>query len=136
MNPQRFVNYYVNQTGGGSLQGFVGAPVMYGRGLGSMLSRAFRFVLPFLKQGANIAKPHLKTAAKGVASDLVGALTTRIAKQASQQGQEGSGLLRLAQGKRKRSIRPFSRSVSKKKRKTSSKTSRKDKNLLDGRNIF
>lgn len=38
MNSQRFVNYYVNKAGGGSLDGFVGAPVMYVRGLGSVLS--------------------------------------------------------------------------------------------------
>lgn len=132
MDSQRFVNYYVNQTGRGSLSGFVGTPVQYGRGLGSILSRAFRFVLPFLKRGAYIVKPHLKTAAKGIASDVVGAVTRHIADRASR-SQEGSGIGRLARGRRrKRSVALLEHRTSKKR---ISKKPRKSKKQSDG-NIF
>lgn len=147
MNSQRFVNYYVNQAGGGSLDGFVGAPVMYVRGLGSMLSRAFRFVLPFRKRGANLAKPYFNFAAKGIASGIFGAVASHIANrgaqpQGTQEAQEGSGLLRLAsRRKRTRSTQPLSQSISekrkgKKRRKKQWKTQRKVKSQKGGSDIF
>ena len=134
MDSQRFVNY-VNQTGRGNLTGFVGAPVQYGRGLGAVLSRAFRFVLPFLKQGANIVKPHLKSAAKGIALDVVGAVTSHIAKRTGPP-QEGSGLGLLSRGRRKRPIAELSRSVAKKRKRASKKSLRKVKSQRGGSNIF
>ena len=120
MDPQRFVTYYTNQAGHG-LPGFVGAPVMYGRGLGSMLSRAFRFVLPFIKRGAAIAKPHLSSAAKGIASDVVSAVTTQLMRRAEPK-QDGSGIVGLSRRKRKRSL-TITPSVTHKKRKTRKKAS-------------
>ena len=135
MNSERFVNYYVNQAGAGSLNGFVGAPVIYGRGLGAVLGRAFRFVLPFLKQGANIVKPHLKSAAKGIAADVVGTVTNRLMNQNAQR-QEGSGLPRLARRKGKRPARALSDHVPRKKRKTVAKLQRKVKSQLGSGNIF
>lgn len=135
MDSQRFVNYYVNQAGGGPLGGFVGAPVMYGRGLGSMLSRAFRFVIPFLKQGAKIAKPHLKSAVKGIASDVVGSVTKQIINPSSQP-QEGSGLLRIARSRGKRSLTALSHNIPKKRRKTTAKKHRKLHTQHGEGNIF
>ena len=75
-DPHRFVNYYQNQVGG-TLPGFYGAPVMYGRGIGSIFSKLFRFVAPLVKKGFAIAKPHLKTAATNIASDVIGGSSDR-----------------------------------------------------------
>lgn len=104
MNRNRFVDYYVSQTGYGTLPGFSGRPAMYGRGLGSVLSRAFRFIIPFFKRGAQLAKPHLASAAKGIASDLVGTVTSEISQRLKRSGQgpeqEGSGLLNLTRLKK------------------------------------
>lgn len=139
MDPQRFVPYYINQAGNG-LPGFVGAPVVYGRGLGSMLSRAFRFVMPFLKRGVNLAKPHLKTAAKGIASDVVGAVTSRLVK-GQEPVQEGSGLLQLSRRSRKRSLHALPSTGHKKlkrgsKSRSLSSKKRKQHNQYGGQNIF
>ena len=100
---QRFVKYYVNQAGGGPLQGFSGVPVMYGRGLGAMLSRGLRFIFPFIKRGFEIAKPHLKRAAtglaSGLASDVVGRVTSKLARK---EDQEGSGLGIISRKKKRK----------------------------------
>lgn len=137
MDSQRFVNYYVNQAGNGSLRGFQGVPVMYGRGLGSILSRAFRYILPFLKQGYNIFKPHLKTATKGIASDVVGAVTSKIINSGNrQQSQEGSGLLRITRKKRKKSTASLPRIISKNKKRKTPRNIRTARNHLLGRDIF
>ena len=141
MDQQRFVSYYTGQAGHG-LPGFVGAPMMYGRGLGSMLSRAFRFVLPFLKRGATLAKPHLSTAAKGIASDVVSAVTTRLMK-GPEKKQDGSGIIQLLHRKRKRSLAALPRVVHKKakRRKTASHSQRRrrkasGRQLGQGADIF
>lgn len=98
LDPHRFVSYYENQAGG-ALPGFYGAPVMYGRGIGSIFSRSFRFVSPLVKKGFAIAKPHLKTAAKNIASQAVSHAMSRIAGDS----QEGSGgIMVLARRPRKR----------------------------------
>ncbi len=125
MDHQRFVSYYTSQAGHG-LPGFQGAPVQYGRGIGSVLSRAFRFILPFIKRGATLAKPHLSTAAKGIASDVVSAVTTRLMK-GSESKQEGSGILRLSRRKRKRSVAalPLEGHKNPKRRKIASHSKRK-----------
>ena len=118
MDPQRFVPYYLNQAGNG-LPGFAGAPMVYGRGLGSVLSRAFRFVLPFLKRGVDIAKPHLKSAAKGIASDVVSTVTSRLMKGPDRdQSQEGSGLLQITRGKPRKSIAVLARNTYKRRKRT------------------
>ena len=138
MDPQRFVSYYVNQAGGGTLPGFRGAPFVYsqsGRGLGWM-SRAFRFVLPFLKRGVNIVKPHLEVAAKGAASDLLGAVTNRIIKGSSQKDQEGSGIARLVRGRKRKSVNPLLVISSKNKRRRISSKRRRVKPQLGGNDIF
>jgi len=101
-DPHRFVSYYQNQVGG-ALPGFYGAPVMYGRGIGSLFSRLFRFVSPLVKSGFAIVKPHLKKAATNIASDVIGKAMTKIS--GSHQGvnnQEGSGVMVLSRRARKR----------------------------------
>lgn len=60
-----YVNYYQNQAGGGLL-GYAGGAVMYGSGLGGLFRGLFRMAVPLLKTGFNIAKPHLKMAAKNM----------------------------------------------------------------------
>lgn len=87
-DPHRFVQYYERQVGG-DLPGFYGAPVMYGRGIGSLFSRLFRFVSPLVKKGFAIVKPHLKTAASNIASDVISQAVGKFT--GSQQKQEGSG---------------------------------------------
>ena len=74
-DPQRYVLYYQNQAGG-VLHGYAGAPVMYGSGLGGIFRGLFRMAVPLLKKGFNIVKPHLKTAAKNVVSDVVSNIMT------------------------------------------------------------
>ena len=100
-DPHRFVNYYQNQVGG-TLPGFYGTPVMYGRGIGSIFSKLFRFVTPLVKKGFAIAKPHLKTAATNIASDVIGKAMRRISGPAEMGGQEGSGIMVLSRRPRKR----------------------------------
>ncbi len=43
---------------------------MYGGGIGGIFKAFFRTVLPLLKRGFSIVKPHLKTAARNIASDV------------------------------------------------------------------
>lgn len=97
-DPHRFVRYYEGQVGG-SLPGFYGAPVMYGRGIGSIFSRLFRFVSPLFKSGFAVAKPHLKTAATNIATDAV----KRVMGKLTEPRQEGAGgMMVLSRRKRKR----------------------------------
>lgn len=100
-DPHRFVSYYENQVGG-ALPGFYGSPVMYGRGIGSIFSRLFRFVSPLVKKGFAIAKPHLASAAKNIASDVFNHAVNTV--RGRQKGmQEGSGgIMVLARRARKR----------------------------------
>ncbi len=44
---------------------------MYGAGIGGIFKALFRTALPLLKRGFSIAKPHLKDAARYIASDVV-----------------------------------------------------------------
>lgn len=98
-DPHRFVQYYESQVGG-ALPGFYGAPVMYGRGIGSMFSKLFRFVSPLLKKGLAVAKPHLKAAASNIASDV---FKHAVGQMNNQQKQEGSGgIMVLSRRLRKR----------------------------------
>lgn len=93
-DPKRFISYYETQAGG--LPGYHGAPVMYGKGVGSVFARLFRFVTPFVKKGFAIAKPHLKTAAKGIATDVI----SRTVNKLSQEG--SGGLMLMSRRARKR----------------------------------
>nr|DAC81311.1 TPA_asm: cupiennin [Larimichthys croaker adintovirus] len=98
-DPHRFINYYESQVGG-ALPGFYGAPVMYGRGIGSIFSRLFRFVSPLVKKGFAIAKPHLKSAASNIASDVI---KTAVGSMTNRQNQEGSGgIMVLSRRQRRR----------------------------------
>ena len=108
-DPHRFVSYYEGQVGG-TLPGFYGAPVMYGRGIGSIFSKLFRFVSPLLKKGFAVAKPHLKTAATNIAADAVKRVAGKLTEQ---RNQEGSGIMVLSRRMRKRP--PGDRVVSSKK---------------------
>ena len=69
-NTADYVDYYRNQAGGG-LPGYAGGGVMYGAGLGGLFRGLFRMAIPLLKRGFSIAKPHLKSAAKNIVSDVV-----------------------------------------------------------------
>ena len=97
VHPQTYVDYYVHQAGNG-LPGFQGAPTMYGSGLGGLFKGLFRMAVPFLKRGFAIAKPHLKTAAKGFVSDVF----NNIMSKTQAQNQDGSGLALTARKKSKR----------------------------------
>lgn len=91
IDPQTYVDYYKHQAGNG-LPGFHGSPTMYGAGFGGIFKALFRMAVPLLKRGITIVKPHLKTAAKGIVSDVV----SNIVTNASSQKQEGSGLAAIA----------------------------------------
>lgn len=92
----RLVNYYINQAGhGAQLPGFMGGPTMYGHGIAGFFSKIFRYVMPFARKTYEIAKPHLKSAAR----DLTKHAITKIMDSSltdSRQQQEGSGLNVLA----------------------------------------
>ena len=64
VDPNTFRYHY-----GAALPAFKGSRMQYGRGFGSMLKRV---ALPLLSKGARFLAPHLKNAAKGIASDLIG----------------------------------------------------------------
>lgn len=98
-DPMRYVAYYQNQAGSG-LPGFAGGGVMYGNGLGGLFRGFFRMAIPLLKRGFSIAKPHLKSAAKNILSDVV---SNTISRSFNNNTQDGSGLMVMA---RKRASRP------------------------------
>ena len=101
-DPHRFVSYYESQVGG-ALPGFAGSPVMYGRGIGSVFSKLFRFISPLVRKGFAIAKPHLKNVAKNIASDVVSQAVGRMSGASGSGVQEGSGgMMVLARRPRKR----------------------------------
>ena len=57
-----YEDYYMRQTGGGTMPVFAGARYQKGHGLGSILSGLFRRVLPFFKaNGKNLAVNLLKS---------------------------------------------------------------------------
>lgn len=101
MDNNRFIGYYQTQAGNG-LPGFSGAPVIYGRGIASIFSKLFRFVTPFIKRGVSIAKPHLKSAVKGFASDIVTSSLSNLTRSNTPEQQEGSGLTLISRRPLKR----------------------------------
>ena len=84
----RYISYYTNQAGSG-LPGYAGAPTQYGGGLGGMFRNLFRYALPLLRRGFNIATPHIKTAAKNIVGDVV----TSMVSRATAPKQDGSGFV-------------------------------------------
>ncbi len=98
-NTADYVSYYQNQAGCG-LPGYSGSGVMYGAGLGGLFRGLFRMAVPLLKRGFSFAKPHLKSAAKNIVSDVVSNVLTR---SHSDKAQDGSGLMVMA---RKRMSKP------------------------------
>ncbi len=100
MNAADYVDYYRNQAGSG-LPGYAGGAVMYGAGLGCLFRGLFRLV-PLLKRGFSIAKPHLKSDAKNIATDVVSNVMSRSYNDNSK-AQDGSGLMIMA---RKRTSKP------------------------------
>jgi hypothetical protein len=58
-------------------------------------------VLPFMKRGLSIAKPHIKSAAKNIVSEVVANAMTRRASP-DVEHQEGSGLMLLSRRPKKR----------------------------------
>ncbi len=75
---------------------------MYGAGLGGLFRGLFRLAVPLLKRGFSIAKPHLKSAAKNIATDVVSNVMSRSYNDNSK-AQDGSGLMVMA---RKRTSKP------------------------------
>ena len=106
-DPHRFVTYYESQVGG-TLPGFYGAPVMYGRGIGSIFSKLFRFVSPLLKTGFAVAKPHLKTAASNIAADAVKRVMGKLTEPGNQDGSGGIMILSRRARRRPPGDRVFS----------------------------
>ncbi len=64
---------------------------MYGASIGG--------ILPLLKRGFSIAKPHLKAAARNIASDVVTtALSRPYNDNNNNNGQNGNGLMVMSRG--------------------------------------
>ncbi len=99
MDPERYVAYYRSQAGNGS-PGYAGGPVMYGGGIGGIFKALFRTALPLLKRGFSIVKPHLKTAARNIASDIVTSALSRSYNDTNNNnnGQNGNGLMVMSRG--------------------------------------
>lgn len=97
-------DYYRAQAGSG-LPGFHGAPIMYGAGVGGIFRSLFRKAVPLLRRGFQLVKPHVKTAASNIARDVVGRVSGAVMKKFNKTDQEGSGLIYLKRGrKRKRGV--------------------------------
>lgn len=94
-NDSRYITYYLNQAGGGG--NFIGSRIQYGNGVAGIFRTLYRMAMPLFVKGFNIIKPHLKTAASGVASDVV----SKIARSAFAEKQKGDGLMVLAKRARK-----------------------------------
>ncbi|KAL1256637.1 hypothetical protein QQF64_012182 [Cirrhinus molitorella] len=146
-DPERYVAYYQNQAGNG-LPGYAGGGVMYGSGLGGVFRKLFRMAMPLLKQGFRIAKPHLKSAAKNILSDVVTNTLTHSFN--NNNTQDGSGLMvmsrkrmsrppgvrRSGQTQKKRKRAPKKTSVIKRGRKTASKRVTTAKSKRSANTIF
>lgn len=94
-----YIAYYKAQVGGG-LNGFRGTAQM-GRGIGGIFRSLFRMARPLLRRGVDMAKPHLKTAMKNIASDVVGqVIRSRFNNPEESNTQGGSGIVVLPRGRR------------------------------------
>ncbi len=100
MNATDYVDYYRNQAGG--LHVYAGGAVMDGAGLGGLFRGLFRLAIPLLKGGFSIAKLHLKSTTKIIASDVISSALSRSYSE-NPKAQDGSGLIVMA---RKRMYKP------------------------------
>lgn len=123
-----YIDYYESQAGSGALQRYAGAQSQFGYGLGSLLRSVFRSLIPFGRRAFDIAKPHLKDAARELTKEAARGIGERLASRSQKGGRRRRRRLvkavrirrrpgRKAAGRRKR------RRVSRKKR---VKRSRKD----------
>ena len=89
----RFMAYYASQAGSG-LPGYAGSASQYGYGLGGIFRNLFRFAMPLLKTGYTMAKPHLKTAVRNLAGDVIARVMDKPPRPyPNNYHQEGSGLI-------------------------------------------
>lgn len=95
-DPALYSNYYRAQAGHG-LPGYQGAPVMYGAGVGGVFRSLFRKAVPLLRRGFEIIRPHVKTAARNIARDVVGNVSQAILNKVNTQ--EGAGLVYMKRRK-------------------------------------
>ncbi len=100
---QMITSTIIEIRAGGGLPGYTGGAVMYGAGLGGLFRGLFRLAVPLLKRGFSIAKPHLKSAAKNIATDVVSNVMSRSYNDNSKP-QDGSGVMVMA---RKRTSQPL-----------------------------
>jgi len=145
VDPERYISYYRAQAGNG-LPGYAGGGVMYGSGfasgIGGLFKGLFRMAMPFFRRGISIAKPHLKSAAKNIMSDVVTSALTKSYNNNDENGQEGHGLMVMSRkppGTRMRRGRVLAvkktrrssktRSVTKSKRRTSTKRVKRSADL-------
>ena len=98
LDSQQYVAYYQNQAGG-LLLGYAGSTVMHGSGLGGICCGLFRMAMPLLKKGLNIAKPHLKAAARNIVCEVVSNVMTTAT---GDKNQGGSGMLVMSRRSAKR----------------------------------
>lgn len=83
----KYTTYYLNQAGG-ELAGYAGARVQYGNGLAGIFRAIYRTMFPLFMRGVKIARPHLTTAAKNIAGDVV----SNVTRAAFSKRQDGNGL--------------------------------------------
>ena len=148
VDPMRYVAYYQNQAGNG-LPGYAGGGVMYGAGLGGLFRGLFRMAIPLLRRGFSIAKPHLKSTAKNILSDVVSNTLSRSFNN-NHDTQDGSGLMVMArksvprppgvrrsgQKQKKTKQPPKKTSVVKRKRKETAKRSASKRSRSSVKTIF
>lgn len=146
-DPMRYVAYYKNQAGNG-LPGYSGGGVMYGAGLGGLFRGLFRMAVPLLRTGFSIAKPHLKSAAKNILSDVVSHTLSNSFN--NNNTQDGSGLMVMTRKRKsrppgirrsgqtqKKTKRPAKKtSVVKRKRKKTAKRAAAKRTKRSGKTIF
>ena len=102
-DPDAYTHYYITQAGHG-LDGFHGTEFMHGSGLAGLFRGLFRRVVPLFKKGVELVKPHVKTAARNIAKDVVTTASTAVMDRInrSTQGQAGSGVVQIRKKTRKR----------------------------------
>ena len=104
-----YLDYYLNQAGGGGLPKFEGRQVQYGFGLGSFLRSMIRRTIPIgksvvkaltpvAKEAFTVAQPHLKAAA----SDITKMAVNKVAEKLASKQNGGSRRKPQKQVKRKR----------------------------------
>ena len=104
------------------MPGYAGSPAMYGAGFARIFRNLFRMAIPLFKTGFKIAKPHLKTAAKNIVSDIVSNGLTHVMLS----NQDGSGMLVMA----RKSVK---RSPGKRRGRPAKKTKRELKKCIDSK---